>query len=760
MAQRVLALSSLLMIALVLVGGPAAATYSILGYDPQTGEVGGAVQSRVFAVGNGVLWAEAGVGVVATQAWVDVSYGPRGIELLSEGLSPAAVAERLLAEDPDPLPQDWPKAGRQFAVMDGRGAYVAHTGAQASDWAGHESGRFCTAQGNLLAGEAVPRAMVAAFESTTGSLAERLLAALEAGQVAGGDKRGMQSAALLVVRPEGGVWLNNDVVLRLQVDDDPEPLVELRRLVEKSVEWQRRATIAVPRAAMPRAAVPRAASQQAAAGAPGEWRLEETTIAQIHAAMRSGRLTARSLVQQYLDRIAAYDQQGPALNSLVSLNPKALERAEALDRELAESGQMSGPLHGIPVVVKDNYDTHDLPTTAGSSALAGSLPPDDATQVRKLRAAGAIVLAKSNMAEWAFSPYQTVGSALPGHTKNPYALDRVPAGSSGGTAAAIAANLGTVGLGTDTGNSIRGPSSHNLLVGVRSTMGLTSRDGIVPLYFDHDIGGPMARTVEDAARLLDVIAGYDPADPVTAKARNRYPIAYAALLDGEALQGQRMGVVRQLADRDEGDPEVRRRFEEALAVLRAEGAEIVDPVTISWLDQTPPDERWCPRFRWDLDRYLESLGEAAPFDSLAAIEASGKFHPSVASGIRYFLGIEGSPEENPTCRQAWAHGEALAAELRERFEEQRLDALIYPTWSNPPRRIGDLNTPHGDNSQDLSPHSGFPAVTVPMGLVQGSLPVGMTFLGDAWSEAKLLALAYAYEQATRHRRPPAATPPL
>jgi Asp-tRNA(Asn)/Glu-tRNA(Gln) amidotransferase A subunit family amidase len=244
-----------------------------------------------------------------------------------------------------------------------------------------------------------------------------------------------------------------------------------------------------------------------------EFRVDETTIPEIHRAMREQGLTARLLVEHYLARIEAYDKRGPALNTVITLNGRALERADSLDAYFRRTGDFVGPLHGIPVIVKDNFDTNDMPTTAGSLSLQGSVPPDDAFQVRKLREAGAIVLAKSNMAEFAFSPYETVGSALPGYTRNPYALNRVTAGSSGGTAGAVAANLGAVGMGTDTGNSIRGPSSHNCLVGIRSTMGLTSRDGIVPLYLDRDIGGPMTRTVEDAAIVFDVIAGHDPADP-------------------------------------------------------------------------------------------------------------------------------------------------------------------------------------------------------------------------------------------------------
>src|SRR5215472_17488949 len=246
------------------------------------------------------------------------------------------------------------------------------------------------------------------------------------------------------------------------------------------------------------------------------------------------------------------------------INPNALAIADALDAQFAQSGTMA-PLHCIPIIVKDNYDTTDMPTSAGSLSLKGSVPNRDAFIVRKLREAGAIMLAKSNMAEFAWSPFETVGSLLPGYTRNPYALDHVPAGSSGGTAAAVAANFGAVGLGTDTGNSIRGPSSYTSLVGIRSTMGLTSRDGIVPPFLNRDIGGPMARTVADAIAVFDVIAGHDPNDPVTAASEGKRPDSYLKFLDKEGLRGARIGVLRQLFMGPDTDPEIRRLLEQALA---------------------------------------------------------------------------------------------------------------------------------------------------------------------------------------------------
>ena len=502
----------------------------------------------------------------------------------------------------------------------------------------------------------------------------------------------------------------------------------------------------------------------AAIAADRDFQVYEATIAEIHVAMQAGNVTARELVERSLARMSAYDKQGPAINAIVTLNPNALARADELDREFASRG-LSGPLHGIPIIVKDNYDTHDLPTSAGSLSLKDSLPPDDAYQVRKLREAGAIVIAKSNMYEFAFSPFETVGSALPGHTRNPYALNRVPAGSSGGTGASIAASFAVAGLGTDTGNSIRGPSSHAALVGIRPTMGLASRDGIVPLYLDHDVGGPMARSVTDAAILLGVIAGHDPADPVTAAARGLEHGSYTQYLDAEGLRGARVGVLRQLANREGADSEVLQRFDEALDDLRAAGATVVDPLLLPELDRLVPPVAgesltvWCPRFRYDLESYLESLGGDAPVIALQEIIESKMFHPKLAADLDYFQN-EAAPDVKEDCRRSVEGRAQLTASVSDLMTEHNLDALAYPTWSNPPRLIGDMNSPHGDNSQHIAPHTGFPAITVPMGYVADDLPVGLQLVGRAFSEPTLIRLGFAYEQATGHRRPPKSTPPI
>jgi amidase len=483
----------------------------------------------------------------------------------------------------------------------------------------------------------------------------------------------------------------------------------------------------------------------------GPFPVVETTIAEIHKAVKSGRLTCRELVEIYLQRIQAYDQP-TKLNSLVAINQDALKAADELDIEFLWTKKLR-PLHGIPVIVKDNYDTKDLPTTAGSLALKGTIPPDDAFQVKKLREAGAIILAKSNMAEWAFNPYLTE-SSMGGITRNPYDLERVPAGSSGGTAAAVAANLGEVGLGTDTGNSIRGPASHNCLVGIRSTMGLTSRDGIVPLYLRNDIGGPIARSVEDAVRVLEVIAGFDPADPITENSRGKVPKNYTQFLDKTGLRGARIGVFRTFIDTPKADAQVKTLVEKAIADMKAQGAIIVDPFVIPDFERLT-ENLWCDMFKHDVEQYLASRGNTVPFRTLADIVNSGKYAPAIERRLKEALASDEKGEQ--ICLDLYH--EPRNIKFREAvlkaMDEARLDAFIYPTWSNPPRKIGDLESPAGDNSQLIPPHTGLPGFNVPMGFTYGNLPAGLQIVGRLFGEPTLIKIAYAYEQATRHRRPPA-----
>jgi Asp-tRNA(Asn)/Glu-tRNA(Gln) amidotransferase A subunit family amidase len=490
--------------------------------------------------------------------------------------------------------------------------------------------------------------------------------------------------------------------------------------------------------------------------------VEEATIADIHAAMKEGRLTCRALVDAYMRRIDAYDRNGPALNAIVVVNPEARAVAGELDARYARTGPV-GPLHCVPTIVKDNFETLGLQTSAGSLSLQGFLPARDAFQVRRIKEAGAIVLAKSNMAEFAFSPYETVNSILPGYTRNPYAIDRVTAGSSGGTAAAVAASFGAVGLGSDTGNSIRGPSSHQALAGIRSTMGLTSRAGIAPLNLLADIAGPMARTLEDAVRVFQVIAGEDPDDPATLTARRRQLPDYAASLRRDGLKDARIGVLRQAYERETTDDEIVRVFRQALADMERAGATIIDPSTVDGLDQIrrPDGLEPCAGFKYDINRWLAAHGDRIPVRSLADIVKSGRFHPSVQRRLERALdGPEHGPG-TPSCAAEEDYRSRVRTAVLKTMDALRLDAFVYPTWSNPPRLIGDLNTPHGDNSQFFSPVTGFPAINVPMGYTRGGLlPAGITFFGRAWAEPTLIRLAYAYEQATRHRRPPPTTPPL
>ena len=494
--------------------------------------------------------------------------------------------------------------------------------------------------------------------------------------------------------------------------------------------------------------------------APPGFMVAEATIAGIHDALRDNAITCRELTQRYLERIAAYDRSGPALNAIVVVNDAALARADALDRART-GGEPMAPLHCVPVIVKDNFDTRDLPTTAGSLSLAGFVPERDAFQVHQIRDAGGIVLAKSNMAEFAFSPYETVSSILPGYSRNPYALNRVTAGSSGGTAAAVAASFGAVGLGSDTGNSIRGPSSHQSLVGIRSTMGLTSRAGVVPLNLASDIAGPMARTVADAAAVLQVVEGYDPDDAVTAASRDHSHPPYAEALAADGLGGARIGVLRVITDSETADPAVLAVFEAALADLAADGATVVDPFEIDGLDELLEMRRGgCSQFKFDLNAYLAGHGDRAPVGTLAEIIETRAFHPSIRPRLEAGEAAELPPEENPACQDRDEFRERLRDLVLDAMDAAQVDALVYPTWNNRPRLIGDLNTPHGDNNQLFAPSTGFPAITVPMGYVDDFLPAGLQFFGRPWSEFALIRLAYSYEQSTRHRRPPASTPPL
>jgi len=489
----------------------------------------------------------------------------------------------------------------------------------------------------------------------------------------------------------------------------------------------------------------------------------EATIAHLQTAMLEGRTTCRLVVQAYLDRIEAYDQH-TGLNAITVTNPNALARADELDAALV-AGEEPGPLFCAPMLVKDNFDTRDLPTTGGSVALLESVPPDDATIVRRIREAGGIVLAKTNMAEWAFSPRQTVSSSYD-TTRNAYDLTRVPAGSSGGTASGVAASFGVAGLGSDTGNSIRGPSSHLALFGIRSTIGLTSRDGVIPLSFGMDIAGPMTRTVADGARVFSVVAGYDPADPYTEPARDMAPVDYTAFLDADALEGARIGVLRPLVDTDDADPEVTAVFERAVEDLSRLGAEVVDPLPFADFDGARRAVEYCRSFRYDMAQYLMTLGAEAPIRDVAEVLETGQYSDYVEGRLRSYTSTEdvGPPAEwEPPCPTYLENGSRLAyhdAVVRA-MDEAQVDALIYPTWTNPPAPIDDaIEQYRGDNSQIVAPATGLPAATVPMGWTRSRWPAGLQIVARPFDEGTLFGIAYAYEQGTLHRRPPEAFPPL
>lgn len=502
-----------------------------------------------------------------------------------------------------------------------------------------------------------------------------------------------------------------------------------------------------------------AASQKSA-----PFNIDEATIAGVHAAFKAKTLTCRALVDAYLQRIDAYDKTGPALNAIVVVNPAALADADALDARFTRSG-LTGPLHCVPAIVKDNYETVGLQSADGSLALKGFVSNNDAFLVKRIKAAGAIVLAKSNMAEFAFSPLETVNSIL-GTTKNPYALDRVPAGSSGGTAAAVAANFGLIGLGSDTGNSIRGPSSHTALVGIRSTMGLTSRAGVIPLSYLADIAGPMTRTVADAATVFQAIVGEDPEDPMTSRSRGRSIPTYGDALKKNGLRGARIGVLHQAYERPNQpvDADILTVFAKATAALEAAGAVVVNEVRVE-LPQRVQGAGSCRGFKYDINDYLATRGANAPAHSLDEIMSSpavASFPASVRQRAQQAAAAPlGQGPDSDACRADAAYRAAYGAAVTKTMDDLKLDALVYPTWSQPPQLIGNTSQQAGDNSQTFSPTSGFPAMTVPMGYTrENTLPIGMTLLGRAWAEPTLFRLGYAYEQATHHRRAPASTPPL
>jgi Asp-tRNA(Asn)/Glu-tRNA(Gln) amidotransferase A subunit family amidase len=489
------------------------------------------------------------------------------------------------------------------------------------------------------------------------------------------------------------------------------------------------------------------------------FRLEEATIASVHRALASRALTCVALTKLYLQRIEAYDRQGPALRSILTLNPNALETAAELDRRYAANADAVGPLHGIPAIVKDNVDTCDMPTSGGHVSMKHSVPPADAFTVVRMRAAGALVLAKANLQEFARGGMSRSG--LGGQALNPYDLTRTPGGSSGGTGAAIAANFGILGIGSDTGQSIRSPASANSLVGVRPTRGLVSRSGLIPNSLTQDEVGPITRTVTDAARLLDVMAGYDPVDPITAFSAGRIPTSYTHLLDPEALRGARIGVMMNMFGTAERHQEVNRVMEDVIARISTLGAAIVRFELPEYDKLAPIVATSQLEARTAMDNYFATLGASAPIRTFADLVATNKsaVQKTLERELAVFDGMSSATYKDRTLNR-----DKLRLAVATKMAAFALDAILYPLQKilvAPITAVDQL-----ERNGTLSHGTGFPAVTFPGGFSTPTasapigVPVGAELLGRDYSEAKLLAYAYAYEQAFHTRRPPLSTPPL
>jgi Asp-tRNA(Asn)/Glu-tRNA(Gln) amidotransferase A subunit family amidase len=501
--------------------------------------------------------------------------------------------------------------------------------------------------------------------------------------------------------------------------------------------------------------------------------LATATVLDVQEAMDAGALTAEKLTQLYLARIAAYDQAGPKLNTIITLNAKALETARALDAERRAKGPRS-PLHGVPIFLKDNFDTADLPTTGGSLALKGTFAPDDAFTVTKLRAAGAIILAKANLDEFARGGTGT--SSVGGQTLDPYVLDHTPGGSSAGTGAGVAAGFAQMGTGTETGSSIRSPSSNNNLVGISPSEGLVSRDGIIPISFTLDRAGPMARSVTDAAAMLHVMAGLDPADLTTKRAAGKKPAAgYLSALNKDALKGARIGVLRDLATPGPDYAANLAVFDTAVADLKKAGAILVDPLATGTdfsallRDVNMSD----PEYKAGINAYFATRGATIPVKTLTELIANGGYLGRLKEN--YIKCDAFGPMDTNADYLAKLEGREVVRRLiNELMDKYALDAVVYPHRLRAVPTIAEAAPDKGNtvvpperseltrsgSSARLSTVTGHPTVIVPAGFTPDGMPLGVEFFGKLFTEVKLIGIAYAYEQATKHRELPATTPPL
>jgi amidase len=489
--------------------------------------------------------------------------------------------------------------------------------------------------------------------------------------------------------------------------------------------------------------------------------LDEITIADLQEGMKSGKYSARAIAEKYLQRIEAIDKHGPAINSVIETNPDALEIADALDKERKEKGPR-GPLHGIPILIKDNIDTGDrMMTTAGSLALFGSKAPKDSFVARRLREAGAVILGKTNLSEWANirSNHSVSGwSGRGGQTKNPYTLDRNPCGSSSGSGAGASANLCAGAIGTETDGSIVCPSSANGLAGIKPTVGLVSRGGIIPISHTQDGAGPMCRTVRDAATILGALTGVDPEDSATPASRGKSYTDYTQFLNGDGLRGARIGVLRKTFG---FSPAVDKLMESALDVMKKQGATLVDPVEITTLGKFGDSELlvFMYELKADLNAYLARLGASAPVKTLKeVIEFNEKNHEKEMPyfGQENFLKAE---EKGPLTSKEYLNAVAKNHKLARKegvdatMDKFKLDAIVAPTGG--PAWLTDYvnGDSFGGGSSESAAVAGYPNINVPAGFVYG-LPVGISFFGRAWSEPTLIKLAYSFEQATKVRKAP------